>query len=79
MHVAYWLLDTFSMKKTYYNNIFTEDDKPCEEAGGNCQYAKGGCFGGCFSKGMCGGPDDRQCCIPTPKSRFFLSKSCLNC
>ena len=50
---------------TYYS----DDDKPCDDADGECKWLSDGCEGGNFMKGKCGGPDNRRCCVPNPDGK----------
>ncbi|KAK7480186.1 hypothetical protein BaRGS_00028571 [Batillaria attramentaria] len=39
-------------------------DSRCIAQFGTCKYKSSGCPGGSFTRGLCNGPYDRQCCVP---------------
>ena len=53
---------------TYYS----DDDKSCDDADGECNWLSDGCEGGNFMKGKCGGPDNRRCCVPNPDGKKYI-------
>ncbi|XP_062573891.1 uncharacterized protein LOC134235760 [Saccostrea cucullata] len=44
------------------NNIVAGDDSPCWRLNGRCQYTSESC-GRYNSAPLCGGPNNRQCCV----------------
>ena len=37
-------------------------DKACKDKGGKCQHNSNRCTSGGYSRGLCDGPSERQCC-----------------
>ena len=72
------LFSNFELGESNEEKWRNYDDVPCFEAGGSCQMITNYCPT-CYSPGLCGGPDMRQCCNTTGEikytSNYFLKIS----
>ena len=57
-------------------NKWREHDNPCTNKWGSCQPEVQECASGwSFETGLCGGPDERQCCAPGSQTFIIRSQS----
>lgn len=54
---------------------WAEKDEKCHDKWGVCQYKLDDCSGS-YEDGLCGGPVQRQCCIPGLSISLFVAYLC---